>query len=768
MTKPISKWIRIVLPGALLIIWLSLGAIGGPYFGRIEEVASNDQSTFLPSSAESTIVKNQVEKFQDTSLLPAIIVFTDEASDKLGEPDLEAVDSALEAAKKATPSIDSVSPAQLAEDKQAILAVANLDSQADTDESIEAIKDSLDSEEVNLNYKITGPAGFSSDLARAFAGIDGLLLGVALSVVFVILVFVYRSPILPFIVLLNSVFALSAAILVVFYLAKADIIVLNGQVQGILFILVVGAATDYALLFVARYKEELTRHKQALQALLTTWKRSIEPIAAAGGTVIAGLLCLLLSDLNSNKALGPVGSIGIVAAITSALTLLPTLLYVFGRAAFWPRRPKYTKLKFNNSPAKQHGTWVKVANFVKSRPRLIWIVTVLILLAASAGLWQLKADGVPQSELSLGYSEAREGQEIIKKHFPGSSGTPVKIVVDKNNIQSTVPVIEADPSVDSVSVVADDSPSGTMPVGSYEDELRSDIRQAISQDIQTQKQEIKADIEASNTGAPAAVTDRIYQQAIKNIPSVDSLVDKAYPFNDSSVKVIDNQAVIEATLTDNPDSEAARQAVERIRSSLDKVSSDALVGGTTAVQLDTIKSAERDRMVVIPAVLVVITIILMLLLRSIAAPILLLLTTVLSFAAAIGVSAILFNHLWDFPGADPSVILYGFIFLVALGIDYNIFLMTRVREESLKSGTRKGVLNGLIVTGGVITSAGVVLAATFAALAVIPILFLAQLAFIVAFGVLLDTIVIRSILVPALVLDIGNKVWWPFAREIKD
>lgn len=335
MPKHIPKWIRILVPSVLLIVWLVLGAVGGPYFGKIKEVSSNDQSTFLPASAESTAAREKVEKFQDTTALPAIIVFNSSNKEKnLDDSSVKSVNLALESIKSSTPAVVSTSPAILAEDNKAIIGIINMDADSDTTETTTAIKKHLSEINVGLNYKISGPAGFLGDLAQAFAGIDGLLLGVALIAVFIILLFVYRSLILPFIVLLNSVFALCAAILVVFYLAKADIVTLNGQVQGILFILVVGAATDYALLLVARYKEELIRHQDSYRALMASWKRSFEPILAAGGTVIAGLLCLLLSDLNSNKALGPVGAIGIIAAILSALTLLPALLSLFGRRAF--------------------------------------------------------------------------------------------------------------------------------------------------------------------------------------------------------------------------------------------------------------------------------------------------------------------------------------------------------------------------------------------------------------------------------------------------
>lgn len=734
--KSVPKWLRVLIPSILIVIWFVLGAVGGPYFGKISEVASNDQATFLPQSAESTKVNKELKKFQDSSNVPAVIVFHDN-NKKLSN-------TAVADITKATANFSTIdgvegnsSPVIISEDKKAALVTVNVSTAAEFKEVVPEIEKQLNNAQLDASYYVSGPVGFAADLSGAFSGIDGLLLGVALTVVFIILLIVYRSPILPFIVLLNAVFALCAAILTVFYLAKADLIALNGQVQGILFILVVGAATDYALLYVARYKEELIRHQKTYEAIITSWKRSLEPIVAAGATVIAGLLCLLLSDLSSNKALGPVGAIGIVMAIVSALSFLPALLLAFGRVAFWPRPPHYQKKVKNTLPSK--GVWVRTANFIAAHARPIWIVTASLLVVACVGLLQLKADGVPQSDLILGESNARDGQKIISEHFPGGSGTPFQIITSSDKQDEIVAALDKNSSVASVSVRANNSPSGTMPVGKYEDEVRQTIR------------------------------DSIEQQSAKSankIP-VNVLVEQTYPFKDASPKVVDDEIVIEATPASNADSFAAQQAVEQLRTSLQKIDSSARIGGTSAVQLDTQTSSKHDRAVVIPAVLIVITIILMVLLRSILAPIILLATTLLSFGATLGISALLFNHLWEFPGADPSVVLYGFIFLVALGIDYNIFLMTRVREESLRTGTQKGVLRGLIVTGGVITSAGVVLASTFAALGVIPILFLVQLAFIVAFGVLLDTIIIRSLLVPALVHDIGRFTWWPFHRRIQ-
>lgn len=713
--KSIPKVVRILFPAALIIVWFIVGAVGGPYFGKIGDVASNDQVTFLPASAESTQVTKELKKFQDETSIPAIVVFND-GDAVLGGDNIAAIKEKTAGLSKLEGTTGGVSPPIVSDDGKAAFVVVNMQSDTDYREFAPKIKETLQSANVPVDFYVTGPVGFLSDLGKAFSGIDGLLLVVALAVVFVILIIVYRSPLLPFVVLINSVFALCASILVVYYLAKAGVVTLNGQVQGILFILVIGAATDYALLFVARYREELTRHKETYKAILASWKRSLEPILAAGGTVIAGLLCLLLSDLNSNKALGPVGAIGVALAIIATLTLLPSLLLLFGRAVFWPRKPKYHTGK--KLEIAKNGIWPRTARFVSTRARSIWIVTTAVLVIMSLGLFQLKANGIPQSEFILGSSEARNGQEIINEHFPGGSGTPTQIIISTDALERAATALDADEGVASIAVRAVGSPSGSLPIGEAALELKE-------------------------------------------------RVGPFNPFKDATPKIVDGEVLIEATLTDDADSNEALATVERLRTTLHNINSSARIGGTSAVQLDTKTSAEHDRAVVIPAVLIVITIILMVLLRSILAPILLLLTTMLSFAATLGLSAVIFNNILGFPGADSSVVLYGFIFLVALGIDYNIFLMTRVREESLKAGARKGVLTGLIVTGGVITSAGIVLAATFAALAVLPILFLVQLAFIVAFGVLLDTIVVRSLLVPALVHDIGDAVWWPSKKHKK-
>ena len=488
------------------------------------------------------------------------------------------------------------------------------------------------------------------------------------------------------------------------WLAKWGILTITGQTQGILFILVIGAATDYSLLYTARYLEELRRHESRTEATRAALRGVLEPILASGGTVIAGLLCLLFSDLGSNRSLGPVTAIGVAFAVLASLTLLPSLTYLLGRASYWPRMPRFDPDRTDEEQT-HTGVYARTGRFVSRRPRAVWIACVILLGIGAAFVPALKADGVPVSSFVLGASDARTGQEALSRHFPGGAGSPVYVLAAENNLQSVANQLLGNDGVASVSVVSKASPSGSAPV--------------TTAGIQP--------VGRPGTPPPA--------------PTVD-----------------DGEVMLLATLTAAADSDEAIETVRELRADL---SGTARIGGTTATDLDTRTTTQHDRALIIPLVLAVILIILVLLLRSLLAPVLLVATTALSFETAMGVAAVVFNHVLNLPGADPSVPLYGFVFLVALGIDYNIFLMTRVREEALEHGTREGMLRGLAVTGGVITSAGLVLAATFAALAVLPILFLLQIAFIVSFGVLLDTFVVRTLLAPALIQDIGPMVWWP-------
>ena len=692
MTRTPARWIRIVAPLILVVIWLGVSALGGPTFGTLSTVVNNDQASYLPASAESTQVQSDLKKFFPSDTVPAIVVYARSAG--LAAGDTRSVAERV----TAFGSIDGVGtvigPIPSA-DGQALEVFVPVKASADATSVIaEVRKAAVDGVPSGLTSHTTGPAALGVDFGAAFGGIDGILLLVALLVVFVILLVVYRSVLLPILVLLTSAFALTGSILIVYLLAKAGIITVTGQSQGILSILALGAATDYSLLLVARFREALVTHRLPWQAMRVALRVAVEPIAASAATVILGVLCLLLSGLNSNRGLGPVAAIGIFFALLAALTALPALLVLFGRTAFWPFRPKYVEpVDGIEAPAKASRLWGAVGRLISRRPRTVWITSVVLLGAAALGLLQLQASGVPQTDLLLSQSDSVDGQKLLAKHFDAGSGSPIYVVAKQADADRVLALAKA----------THDIADATIYTGA-----------------------------SSAPGAPAA-----------------------------PARVVDGNVLVEATLSVQADSDAAEQAVTALRDKLPAVDPTAKVGGVTALALDSNLTATADLRVIIPVVLLVVLIVLMLLLRSIVAPLLLIGTVVLSYAATLGVSALVFNHLLGFPGADPSVPLFGFVFLVALGVDYNIFLMTRVREESLKLGTRQGVVRGVQATGGVITAAGIVLAATFSALQVIPILFLVQISFIVAFGVLLDTILVRSLLVPALSYDIGRRIWWP-------
>ena len=407
------KLTRIASALALVIVWLIIAGLGGPTFGKISDVSTNDRTTFLPASSESTQVGELTPEFSDSQGIPAIIA--GETSD-VGEVDLT---DRLES----TEGVMQVIGPTPSEDGEAVQYIALIDTEsADATEVVQLLSDEVTDD----GFYVTGPAGFSADLANAFAGIDGILLLVALAAVLVILIAVYRAVLLPFIVILTAVGALCAAIVVIYYMAKADIIVLNGQSQGILSILVIGAATDYSLLMVARQREELQRQESVADALKSSWKASFGAITASAATVAIALLCLLVSDLNSNRSLGPIAATGIFFAWVAALTLLPALLYLFGRASFWPVKPKFTGALTSEQNA--HKFWYKVANFVKGSPRKVWAGTLVLLFLGAAWVPLLNANGVSNSDVLLSDTEAKQGQEILNEHFDAGSGSPAQII----------------------------------------------------------------------------------------------------------------------------------------------------------------------------------------------------------------------------------------------------------------------------------------------------------------------------------------------------
>ncbi|EFE71155.1 transmembrane transport protein, partial [Streptomyces viridosporus ATCC 14672] len=642
-----SRWARRLVPVLLLVAWLGIGGAFGPYAGKLGEVAVNDQAGFLPRSAESTEVIEEQKAFRQDETLPAIVLWTGDADGPVGDRQPEAT-RALASLVDTPGVVGRTSPAIPSEDGEALQGVVQLDPGLGDGlpDALERIRTAAE-KVPGTTVQLAGPAATRADLSDAFAGIDGLLLAVALVTVLVILVLVYRSVLLPLVIIVSSVLALALACAVVYALADNDVVRVDGQVQGILSILVIGAATDYALLVTARFREELAEHDR-FTAMRSALLRSWGAVVASAATVALGLIALLLSDLTNTRALGPVGAVGIACAVLSTLTFLPAVLVLLGRAAYWPAKPRATGNRSTGD-----GVWRRVASLVGRAPRKVWALTLAALIACAAFAPTLDSKGVPLDETFVNDAPSVAAQRTLSEHFPGGSGNPTVVIAAADRLGRVVAVAENTEGV------------------------------------------------ASAAGATAS-----------GRPGGEPLV-------------VDGRVRVDVTLDSAADSDAAKDTVARLRTALHDIpGADALVGGYTAQQYDTLRTAERDRTLIVPVVLVVIFLVLTVLLRSLLMPALLVATVAVNFLATIGVSALVFPHVFGFTGTDPSVPLYGFVFLVALGVDYNIFLMSRVREESLRHGARQGVLRGLVSTGGVITSAGVVLAATFAALGVIPLAFL--------------------------------------------
>jgi RND superfamily putative drug exporter len=764
-------WLAVIA----IVGWLLFSSWAGPLSGQLSSVQQNDNAAFLPTSAESTLVAEEQRKFAASDALPLLVVITKPDGAQLTEADFGAIQLFVQA----IPSLpveggmalgNYIEPIPLgfipAEDGKAALinvpiqgslAGDNLDSgQLVIAGATDAIRDVAAEALPGLNVNVTGPGGFLTDLVKVFGAIDTTLLLATAIVVAVILILVYRSPFLWLIPLVAAGLALSAASAFVYILASNDILVLNGQSQGILTVLVFGAGTDYSLLLISRYREELHHFPTQLQAMGRALRGAAPPIIASAATTSIGLMCLLLSELNSNRSTGPVAATGIIAALLVMLTFLPAFLVlpslvlpllaflvpliigflislvidipvgpfaivgviaalitvvlwiIFGILRVRGRGPCtrerypsgrwafWPKVPKEGEPdAKLLGIWSKLARLVGNRPRLTWVATAIVLLVFAGFSTTLKTDGLSLSETFVNASETDSviGQERLAEHFDAGLGSETIVIANADDVGDVTSRLAATPGVAKV-----------VPV----------------------------------TAAPPGVP------------------------GPSDPKVVDGRVQIQVTLANPSDSPEAERTLIEIRESLAGLpSAQALVGGPTAVSVDINEINKRDQNLIIPLVLLVITIILIILLRALATPVILIATVLLSFFATLGACALAFSLIFGFPATDPSFPLFAFVFLVALGIDYNIFLMTRVREESIRLGTRPGILKGLTVTGGVITSAGIVLAATFLVLGVLPLVVLRQVGFAVALGVLIDTFIVRTLLVPALSYDIGRKIWWP-------
>ena len=659
----------------VVAFWILVIAAAGSFAGKLNGAEKNDASAYLPASAESTQELNAQDVFQSKNFNPAVVVYV--RSSGITAADLA---KATADARKfgALPQVQGrVTGPAVSGDHKAIETVigANLGYNANLSGFVDGVKSTAAAGDPGLAAYVTGPAASAADEVKIFKGIDSTLLYATLAVVIVLLLLTYRSPVLWLLPIMSAGVALTAAEAVIYWLTQHANLTVNGQSEGILVVLVIGASTDYALLLIARYREELRRHTDRHAAMAVALHRAGPAIIASGLTVVAGMLCLLAAESNDISGLGPVAAIGIAVGLIAMITLLPALLVVFGRWIFWPVRPGY-----GTPEPTTRGLWSRVGGAIARRPRLVWLVTVVLLGAAAAGLAGFHFGPLTVAQSFRGSPSSVTGQAVLAGHFPAGSGEPVDIISTASGGPAVARALSATPGI---------------------------------------------------TGVTPPVTK-------------------------------DGLAFVKGTMTMSPDSPAAYTTVTAIRSAVHKIpGAAAKVGGDTAINMDVESAATHDRNLLIPLILGVVLIILALLLRALVAPLVLIGTVVLSFGSALGLSALAFRHLFNFAGADTSVPLFVFVFLVALGIDYNIFLMTRVREESLRAGTQAGAVRALAATGGVITSAGLVLAGTFAMLATLPLVEFTEIGFAVALGVLLDTLVVRSVLVTSLTLDIGRHIWWP-------
>jgi RND superfamily putative drug exporter len=673
---PAGRWTKWVVLG----FWVVVFAVAGPLAGKLNSAQQNDSSAWLPKNAESTQVVDLAKRFAPSDIFPALVVYerADGAITPADQAKVAADAKRFATIQDVTGKVIGPVPAKDGRALQVVVPIRVAEEGNGWEElapRIEEMRSIARADTGGLGVYVTGPAGYFADFSKVFSGFDSTLLYITAVIVIVILLLTYRSPVLWLLPLTTVFVALTAAQAVIYLLAKNAGLTVNAQSAFILTVLVFGAGTDYALLLTARYREELRRHADRHEAMAVALGRAAPAIIASGATVILSLLTLLVAELASTRSLGPVMAIGIAVGLLAMITLLPALLVIFGRWVFWPRRPE-----LGSAEPTERGLWARIGQRMAPRPRLVWVVTAVVLGALALGVTQLEANGLQSKDSFRTKPEAVKGEAALARHFAAGEGNPVQVVGN-----------------------ADAAP-----------QLRSAV---------------------SATPGVTAVTRPV---------------------------VKDGYAYLEGTLTSSADSQAGFDTVDQLRASVHAIAgADAKVGGGSAVNLDIQRATRHDRKLVVPLVLAVVLVILALVLRAIVAPLLLVATVVLSFGAALGVSALAFDHLFGFAGADPAFPLWTFVFLVALGTDYNIFLMTRVHEEAKQHGTRRGALIGLAATGGVITSAGIVLAGTFAALGTLPLVFITEIGFAVAFGVLLDTFIVRSVLVTALNLDVGRWIWWP-------
>ncbi|AYJ03813.1 MMPL family transporter [Mycobacterium avium] len=660
-----------LLAAVTVLAGVGVMALVGP------NAAAGQAPQSLPQHSPSARVTALAGQFPGGDRTPLIVVVSRADGAVLGPADLDAARAARDRAQAAAqPGAAPAQPLTPSQDGKAAPGVVPLSTTLSglaLNDAVSALRTAAATGlAADLQVHVTGGPAFGADIAGAFTHANVTLLAVTASVVALLLIATYRSPVLWLVPLLVVAFADRVAAAVGTAVASLTGLSFDGATSGITSVLVFGAGTNYALLLISRYRQELRRHAGHRDALRRAVHRAGPAIVASNATVVLALLTLLLAATPSTRSLGALAACGLVIAAVSVLVVLPPLLAVCGRRLFWPFIPV-------DRPATESGAWRRVAEWVAGRPALVAVAAVAVLAALGGGLWGTRI-GLSQTEQFRVRADSVAGYHVLAQHFPAGLANPTLVVAD--------------------------------------------------------------------TGHAAAV-----HQAMAATPGVVSATESGR----SASGLTQWSVVIDAP----PSSVRAFDIVAALRDSTRAADSGALVGGADAAALDVRDAATHDRVLLIPAILAVILIVLAVLLRSVMAPPVLLVATMLGALGALGLGGWVSLHLFGFPALDYTTPLFAFLFLAALGVDYTIFLVTRAREEAARHGTRQGMVEAVAATGGVITSAGIVLAAVFCVLAVLPLVVLTQLGIIVGLGILLDTFVVRTLVIPALFTLVGDRIWWP-------
>lgn len=695
----------------VVLLWLALAGAAAPLVGKLQETTKNDPATYLPGSSDAAkVVKQLRADFADGAITPALVIVHRTDAAPLGPADRAQINAAVTAinAAKYRKSLPASSPYsrqgqianQVSPDGKAAFIVLPLtgdDANRDFIPVVDKLRTQMDDTlSKPLVANVTGPAGVSADAVEVFASIDGPLLLATVLLVVVLLLLTYRSPIIWLIPLLTVFSAYSVAAAITYKLASGGSMTITGQTTAILIVLMFGAGTDYCLLMVSRVREELKRVSSPREAVANASRATFPPVLSSGGTVVLAMLVLSAAKLDPTASMGPVLAIGVALTMLASFTLLPALLSIAGRRAFWPMVPRVG----DHAEEENSGLWRKVGRMVQRHPVRTLIVGLLVLVAFGAG------NMVTSQPLGFGDTngfskptDSSRGFDVLKQHFDAGFLAQGDVVVRGTSAATTLPAAQA-------------------------------VATAIA-----------ADAAIAFTTPPMGSTD--------GTSAKFGFVLKRKPFGTRAQDDIKHLRTV------------ARRAGDASNATVQ-------IGGPTAQTLDTDTAVMSDQRRLIPAVLAVIFVVLVLLLRALVAPLHLIVSVVASFLATLGFTTWLFTSVLDHPGIDRGYGLFLFIFVVALGVDYNIFLISRIREEARTRGTVEGTVEGLARTGGVITSAGLVLAGTFAMLGTIKLYAIQHLGIGVAIGVLFDTFVVRSLLVPALMVMLGDRNWWPSSLSRED